>query len=45
MCELERKLQELENNIYFRIGNIREVREKQKADKKNLVGFTYWQYF
>ena len=41
MCEVERKLQDLENNTYFRIGKIGEVRENQKANKKNLVGLIF----
>ena len=45
MCELERTLQNLENNTYFRIGKIREVGENQEANRKSLVSFPYWQDF
>ena len=43
MCEMERKLQDLQNNTNFHMGKIRVVGKNQKANRKSLVGFTYWQ--
>ena len=41
MHAIKRKLEDIENDIYYRMGKLQEIETNKRSNKMNLVNYTY----